>query len=315
MGMRFAPSFDYRHPDVVKVWKLMLPVVLGVALPQVSIWINRAFASKLGDGPMAALTNANQLMQVPLGLFAQAMAVAIFPTLSALAAEKKYAELRSTSSRGIRNLLFLTIPSSVFMVILAVPIVQLLLQHGKFHYDDTLLAASALMVYGTGIFAWSMQSILSRSFYALQDSVTPVVIGTLVTVVFVPLNLLFMNTFHMGIEGLALATTIAATLHVIVMMWVLRNRLRGFEMGPLLLSVGKTTLASAIAGLVCWLSKSAVDHLFHSPNGHVKIHAALSLATGFGFGGAVYIGCASALKMDEMRQALAMLRRKTRKAV
>jgi putative peptidoglycan lipid II flippase len=314
LGMQFTPSFDYRHPDVVKVWKLMLPVVLGVALPQVSIWINRAFASQLGDGPMAALTNANQLMQVPLGLFAQAMAVAIFPTLSALAAEKKYAELRATSSRGIRNLLFLTIPSSVLMVILSVPIVQLLLQHGKFHADDTALAASALMVYGTGIFAWSMQSILSRSFYALQDSVTPVVIGTVVTLVFIPLNLLFMNTFQMGIEGLALATTIAATLHVIVMMWVLRIRLRGFEMGPLLLSVGKTTLASAIAGLVCWLAKSAVDHLFHSPNGHVKIHAALSLAAGFGLGGVVYIGCASALKMDEMRQALAMLRRKTRKA-
>jgi putative peptidoglycan lipid II flippase len=314
LGMHYAPSFDYRHPDAMKVWKLMLPVVLGVALPQVSIWINRAFASKLGDGPMAALTNANQLMQVPLGLFAQAMAVAIFPTLSALAAERRYAELRSTSSRGIRNLLFLTIPSSVFMVILSVPIIQLLLQHGKFHAADTALAASALMVYGIGIFAWSMQSILSRSFYALQDTVTPVVIGTLVTLVFVPMNLLFMNTFHMGIEGLALATTIAATMHVVVMLWVLRNRLRGFELGKMLVSVGKTTLASAIAGLACWSVKVGVDHLFASPTGHVKIHAALSLLAGFGIGTVVYLGCATALKMEEMKQALAMLRRKPRKA-
>lgn len=313
-GMQFRVSFDYKHPDVMKVWKLMLPVVLGVALPQVSIWINRAFATNLSKGSVAALTNANQVMQVPLGLFAQAMAVAIFPTLSALAAEKRYAELRSTSSRGIRNLLFLTIPASVFMVILAVPAIQFLYQSGKFTGDDALVAAGAFSVYGLGIFAWSAQSILSRSFYALQDTVTPVVIGTLVTFIFIPLNVLFMNGLHMGIQGLALATTIAAILHMAAMMWVLRNRLRGFEMGPLLLSVGKTTLASAIAGVVCWLSKSAVDHLFHSPNGHVKIHAGLSLVAGFGLGGAVYVGCASALKMDEMRQAVAMLRRKTRKA-
>jgi putative peptidoglycan lipid II flippase len=201
------------------------------------------------------------------------------------------------------------------MVILSVPIVQLLLQHGKFHADDTALAASALMVYGIGIFAWSMQSILSRSFYALQDSVTPVVIGTLVTLIFIPMNLLFMNTFQMGIEGLALATTIAATLHVIVMLWVLRNRLHGFELGAMLISVAKTTLASALGGLACWSAKLVVDQNFISPESHVKIHAALSVMLGFGVGCIVFIVCVAALRMDEMKQALLMLRRKTRKAI
>src|SRR5439155_15205040 len=165
---------------------------------QVSIWINRWYATELGDGPMSAISNANQLMQVPLGLFAQAMAVAIFPTLSALAAQKRFTDLRATSSGGIRTLLFITIPASVFMIVLAVPIVQLLLQSGKFTADDSRLAAGALAVYSIGIFAWSAQSILSRSFYALKDSVTPVVIGTLVTLIFVPMNGFFMRTLHMG---------------------------------------------------------------------------------------------------------------------
>src|SRR5205814_1604971 len=146
-GMVFTFSLDYRNPDVIQVWKLMLPVVLGVALPQVSIWINRWYASELGNGPISALSYANQAMQVPLGLFAQAMAVAIFPTLSALAAQKRFTDLRATSSGGIRTLLFITIPASVFMIILAVPMIQFLNQGGKFTSFDSRLAAGILAVY------------------------------------------------------------------------------------------------------------------------------------------------------------------------
>lgn len=314
-GMEFHISFDYRNPDVIKVWKLMLPVVLGVALPQVSIWINRAYASYLKDGSVAALTNANQLMQVPLGIFAQAMAVAIFPTLSALAAQKNYDELRSTSSGGIRNLLFLTIPSSVLMIILAVPIVQLLLQHGAFKPADTPITASTLAWYGVGIFAWSAQSILARSFYALQDSRTPVIIGTVVTFIFWPLNPFFMTTLHMGIHGLALATTIAATLHMVVMMLVLRQRLHGFEMGKLIDSVGRTVLASLAAGAVCWIATRWLGSTFGTHGvQHVKLHAAVMLVVGFGLGGTVYIACAHLLRMEEMTHALAMLRRRRKTA-
>jgi putative peptidoglycan lipid II flippase len=309
LGMRFTPSLHFRDPDAVRVWKLMLPVIFGLALPQVSIIFNRMFASSLGDGPQAAITNANQLMQVPLGLFAQAMGVAIFPTLSALAAQRDFTRLRSTSSGGIRALLFLTIPSSVLMFVLAVPIVQLLLQHGKFHAPDTQLAAGALAFYCIGIFAWSAQSILSRSFYALQDTRTPVIIGTAVTLVFIPMNLLFMNVLHLGIRGLALATSVAATLHMLVMLLVLRKRLSGFETGKLLTSIGKTVVASGMAGLACW----AVAQTLHGNvplEGHVKLHAATVLLAGGLVGICVFVACAGLLKMEETRQAVSMLRRK-----
>jgi putative peptidoglycan lipid II flippase len=307
-GMRFKPSFNARHPNVMKVWKLMLPVILGVALPQVSIWINGAFASQLRDGSMAALTYANTLMQVPLGIFAQAMAVAIFPTLAALAAEKRFSDLRSTSSGGIRSLLFLTIPSSAFMAVLAVPVVQLLFQQGKFTPSDTVIAASALSYYCIGIFAWSAQSILSRTFYALQDTKTPVIVGTGVTLVFIPLNILFMRTLGMGVQGLAFATSVAATLHMVVMLAILRLRLKGFETGKLLVSIGKTVLASAVAGAVCWgVTRMLV---ISSGTGHVKVHALLSILLGFGTGAVVYVAVAVGLKMEELQQAGRMLRRK-----
>lgn len=307
-GMRFRPSFQWQHPDVVKVWKLMLPVVLGVALPQVSIWINRAFASGLGNGPMAALSNANQFMQVPLGIFAQAMAVAIFPTLSALAAQGKYAELRDTASTGIRALLFLTVPASVLMIALAVPIVQLLLQGGRYGPDDTALAASALAYYCIGIFAWSAQSILARTFYALQDSVTPVVIGTGVTFLFIPMNWFLMKP--LGIRGLALATTIAASLHVMVMLGVLSRRLGGFQMRRMASSLLKILCASGVAALACTAAASSVGGTAPYAADHVKLHALTVLAVAGGCGVLAYVAAARILQIDEMHLAIALLRRR-----
>jgi putative peptidoglycan lipid II flippase len=309
LGMKFTPSLHFRDRDAVRVWKLMLPVIFGLALPQVSIILNRMFASSLGDGPQAAITNANQLMQVPLGLFAQAMGVAIFPTLSALAAQRQFVEMRSTASGGIRSLLFLTIPSSVLMFVLAVPIVQLLLQHGKFNAHDTQLAAGALAFYCIGIFAWSAQAILSRGFYALQDTKTPVVIGTTVTLVFIPMNLLFMDVLHMGIRGLALATSVAATLHMVVMLLVLRQRLAGFETGRLLVSVGKTVLASAAAGAACWAVSNALSGNA-AIDGPVKLHAARVLILSGAAGVGAFVAAAVLLRMEELRQAAAMLRRR-----
>ena len=305
---RFRLSFDWKHPDVVKVWKLIIPVVLGLALPQVSIIINRMYASTLGHGAQTAINNANQLMQVPLGIFAQAMGVAILPTLSALHAQAKFTELRATASAGIRTLLFLTIPASVFMIVLAVPIIRLLLEHGKFTAADTPVTAAALTFYAIGIFAWSAHAVLSKSFYAMQDSRTPVLIGSAVTLVFIPLNGLFMTTFGLGIRGLALATTVAATLHMSLTLLVLRKRLKGIEGGRLLLGVARILVASALAGGACWAVMYGLERgiPFHS----VKLQAFVTVAAGLVVGLLVYLVVSYLLKSDELRQVLTILQRR-----
>lgn len=310
-GMQFSVSFDWKNPDVMKVWKLMLPVVLGLALPQVSIMVNRMFATSLANGSMSAISRANQLMQVPLGVFGQAMAVAIFPTLAAFAARGELAQMRSTASTGIRNLLFLTIPSSVLMIVLARPLVQLLLQHGKFHAVDTPMCAKALAFYSIGIFAWSAQSILSRAYYAMQDTITPVVIGTGITALFIPMNWLFMTPLHMGYVGLCLATTVAAILHMVVMQYVLARRLHGFETKTMMLSLIRILAASALAGCVAWYIRIALDaHFVSITTGQVKLHSLLTLLICSAAGVVVYAVSAWLLKADELHTALRMFRRR-----
>ena len=188
LGVRLRPSFDVTHPAAMKVWRMLLPIGLGVSLPNIDQMVNKAFASYLGPGDTTAIMNAYRLMLLPIGVFAQAMALAAFPTLSAQAAEKNIPAMRRTMNQSLRNILFLTVPASALMFLLAEPVITFLLQSGKYTHADTLVTASALRSLSLGIFAWSCQSLLTRGFYALQNSKVPVISGAIVSVLFVAMN-------------------------------------------------------------------------------------------------------------------------------
>lgn len=331
----------WKHPGVIQVWKLMLPVILGLALPQVSTIIGKMFASTLGDGPQSALMNANKLMQVPLGVFAQATAIAIFPTMAAqvgrmkaakerndpTAARNELTNLRNSVNFGIRSILFLTVPSSALMFVLALPFVQLLLQSGKFSGENAQIAAAALRYFAIGIFAWSGHSIITRGFYALQDSKTPVIVGTVVTAIFIPLNLVALkvtgttNTTA-ATAGLAAVTSIAATLHMTSMLALLRNRLRGINAVALFTAIGKITLASAIAAIVCRILRDLMEGRYEAKKQaallagraapSITSHAAILLLVCLTVSVLIYGGLAFAFKMEEAGMLTRLLRRRAR---
>lgn len=255
-GYQFIPNLNLRHPGVVQVGKLALPVMLGLSLPQIDVIINRSFASLLQDGSIAALNYGNRLMQVPLGVFAQAAAVAFFPTLAAHAAARRMTDLRSSLNLAIRGIFFLTIPASVFMMVLATPIIRAVYQSGEYKAADALVASPALLFYCAGIFAWGGQAIISRGFYALQDTLTVIIVGSIMTAIFIPLNYVLKDA--MGVGGLALATSIAATLHMFALMFLLRKRIGGLGSKRLAVSTGKILLSSAALAAVCWAAKSAI---------------------------------------------------------
>jgi len=188
LGVRFRPSLNVTHPAAMKVWRMLLPIGLGVSLPNIDQMVNKAFASYLGPGDTTAIMNAYRLMLLPIGVFAQAMALAVFPTLSGQAADKNIPAMRKTMNQSLRNILFLTVPASALMFLLAEPVITFLLQSGKYTHADTLVTASALRSLSLGIFAWSCQSLLTRGFYALQNSKVPVISGAIVSVIFVGMN-------------------------------------------------------------------------------------------------------------------------------
>ncbi len=313
-GLRYRPNLNWRDANALRVWKLMLPVILGLALPQVSILLNRVFASTLGEGPMSALTRANVLMQAPLGIFGHSLSIAVFPTLSAQAALSDWSGLRQTVGLGLRFICFLTIPASALLVALGTPITAVLLQHGRFTAEDTAMTAHGLTFYALGLAAWSAQSLLARSFYAMQDTRTPIVIGTAVTIVFVPLNFLFMGTLGMGLAGLALATSVAAGLNAAVMMIVLHRRVGDLGLKRIGITALRMGLASCVAGGVAWACATLVTGWMEPLQAELgqKASALATLVAGGGSGIGAYVLAARVLGVAELGELMGLLKRRRR---
>lgn len=306
-GVRYRPMLRLRHPGVIKAGKLALPVICGLALPQAYPLINTWFASTLAVGVISALDNANKLMQIPLGIFGQAISIAVFPMMTLLVARGDIDGFRSAFLRGMRALWFLTLPISLLMIVTAPEIVSVLFQYHKFTAADTQITAIALGIYSTGLFAFACQSILNRAFYALHDTLSPVIIGTATTVVFVVLNVLMIKPW--GYRGLAAAGSVAATIHLFWMVATLRRRV-GLPLGSLVLGLAKMTAASLAAMLAGWGIKLALAVPVHALPLHAKLQALCLIALVMGAGGAVFLALARLLRCEEMDYVFRMLRRR-----
>ena len=311
LGMRYRPSLAILHPGAIKVWRLMLPIVLGVSLPNVDQIINGYFASELSKGSQSAMQFAIRLMLIPIGIFAQAMGIAILPTMSAQAAAGRRRDFRATTNQALRVILFLTVPSSALLYLLSVPTVTLLFQHKHFTPQATALTALPLRFYALGIFAWSAQAILTRAFYALQDSRTPVLSGTAMTFVFIGMNWLVIHELHWGVAGLALATSLAAALHMAIMYVLLRRRTGGLQDGRLLVSTVKVLLATLALCVAAHVTDALLVTLLEiiRPGGLApKIESALVLSFAGGLGLAAFLLVARLLRMEELQATVGMLR-------
>lgn len=310
IGSHFRPSFDVREPGVKQVFKLMLPVVLGLSLPGVYALIMRYFGSFYAEGVNTALNNANQLMQAPLGVFGQSFAIAVFPALSQFYAQKKMDLYKDQLQRTMRTVLYVTLPISVLMAALAPEIVTFLFQHGKFTGSDAGRVVDCLRMFSIGIAAWCLHPVLMRAFFAVQNSVKPIVLGTITTVVFIGLCYGFRQT-TLGYISLPLASSISAILLVVIMLVSIRRHLGGLDLQGFFSTLGKSLAASVIAGIVMFgLSFLSAGH---NPLG--TTWTSLAKLAVFGLGGAwIYYGLTQRIfKMPEsetINRALARLKPK-----
>ena len=288
VGFRFRLSFDIRHPGVRRVALLMLPVILGLSLPQLQVILTTPFASYLQHGSIAWLDNANKMMQLPLGVFAQGLGIAVFPALAAMSARGDMDGLRRTFGQGVRAILFLTIPSSVLVILLAEPTIRLLFQRGLWNLTDTLNTAQATGFYGLSIFALGALAIINRTYYALKDTWTPMLAGTVATILYLGLN--FILTPLMGHNGLALSFSISNILMMFALSITLKRRLGNVGMGDILASVGRTVLAAGAMGALVWLVILLTDHLplVRGAEGLTVLGAALQVGLSAGLGGGLF---------------------------
>lgn len=218
---------------------LALPLMLGQSIAVLDEQFVRFFA-QVQEGATSALSFARQLNMVPVGVIAQAAGVAAFPFLARLWAKGDEEGLVETTSRASRNTIFVAAAATAGLIVLAQPLVRLLYQYGEFGAEDTALVATLLTIYAFSIPAWGLQAILSRHFYAKRRMWTPVLIGTMGTLIAIPVWLLLYD--RLGVEGFALASVLVISTYSLALLvaW-------GFDSGW---SPVKRLVPSLLRGLV-----------------------------------------------------------------
>lgn len=284
-GLSYFPILDLGHPGVREVGWLMLPRMLGLATMQVNFLVNTILASGLVAGSLAALNYAWLLMFLPLGVFAMAIATVAFPTFSELTAKGELGDLRRTLSLTLRVTWYLTVPATVGLFLLREPIIRLLLERGRFGLESTDAVAWALQFYALGLFAYATVEIVTRVFYALHDTLTPVLVGLASMIINIVLCLLLVGPLTYG--GLALANSAATAVEMVVLLAILRGRLGGIEDKELATSLVKVIMAAGVMGVVvAWFAGATrASHIVFQAGGAMALGAGVYLLASLVLGG------------------------------
>ena len=303
---------DWRTPGLREVLLMMGPRVLGLGMAQLNFIINTNFASRMVQGSYAILTTAWTLMFTILGVIGQSIGTAVFPTLSALAAEGNMEGYQDRLTRALRSVIFLALPATIGLIVLGGPFVTLLFQRNSWTAEDTAGTAWALAFYAVGITGHASLEVLSRAFYALEDSRTPVIIGVMSLVGNILLSIVFIQFIgdpaslaHGPFAGLALANSLTTLLEAVTLWFLLQRRIGNPNAGYLFDGILRTGIATAVMLVVILLFRLlAVDGLGMTLVGIV----------GAGLGTVVFFGSSMALKMEETSVVLGMILRKIKRS-
>ena len=200
----------------------MVPVVAGVGVAQINFVVGGMFASFLGDGPRMALYLSDRVMELVLGGYAIAIATVVLPLLSRQAAEHRMDEMKATLSFASRIILFITVPSTVGLIVLRVPIIEVLFEHGEFDAASTALTTWPLLFFALGLSAFSIVKVIVPAFYSLEDTRTPVQVAFWAMLLNVVFNFAFFRPLEVG--GPALAMSLAAFFNAIALIVIFIRR-------------------------------------------------------------------------------------------
>lgn len=277
-GISAAFDFDFRHPALGRLLFLMGPAVFGAAVYQINVLISTILASMLPSGSVSYLYYADRLLEFPVGVFAIALGTAALPSFSSLVAKRELDGLRGALTYALRIVNFISLPASIGLMVLAVPIFAIFFQRGAFDVQTTRNTADALFFYSLGLWGISGTRLLAPVFYAMEDTKTPVLVALGSFLINLVLSLALMgevssgaasgswvaptianlsahlSLFAMAHNGLALATSVSATFNFLVLLLLLHRRLEGLPLGEFAVSFVRNLLSALLMALpLAWL--------------------------------------------------------------
>ncbi|HWJ03270.1 MAG TPA: murein biosynthesis integral membrane protein MurJ [Verrucomicrobiae bacterium] len=304
VGFKYTLTLNLRHPGVKRIAALALPMMMAFTFNQIMVVINQNLNSSLSPGSIAAFMYAYKLQQLPIGIFAFSIGAAVFPTMTELIAKKDWAGFRASFSAALRSIIFITVPITVGVIVLAKPLIEVVYQHGHFTAHDTMDVISPLVFFALGIVPQSAIVFLPRAFYALQETWTPVVLGIISLSINIVLMYLLVGPLQVG--GLALAMSIKDIVNMLLLLYVLRRRMGPMDGKRIITSFLKVSVVSAAMGAVVYLVYLSTHVIM--PLG--KIGSLMTLSVGTLVGILVFVLGAYVLRMPELQFVANILKRK-----
>lgn len=248
-GLNIQPSFSLRTEGLGDVARLMGPRVLGQSASQLNLIVMTNFASRLGEGSISALNYAQQLVMLPLGILAMSLSTVIFPRMARQYALGDLGSLRQTLIGGLGPLVFLTVPATIVLLMFRTSIVHVIYQYGAFSPESTELVAQAVALFSLSLLARSLIELVTRAFYAMHDTRTPVGIAVVTVLANIPLS--WWLSKHFGFGGLALSFSLTYIIRMLVLVATLSRRTGGVA-GELGGTLTRLVPPAAMMAVVSW---------------------------------------------------------------
>lgn len=306
-GYRINPHINLKDKNLKKMLILTGPVLVGVAVHQINIMVDKSIASTLGEGSISALNFADRLNSFVLALFITSIVAVVYPMLSKLATEKnkeKFGEYIVTSSNSI---IILVMPVAIGAIALSTPIVKLLFQRGAFDAQATNMTSIALAMYSVGLVAYGLRDIINKVFYSLKDTKTPMVNGAIAMGLNIILNIILAR--FIGHAGLALATSLSAIICTLLLFRSLNKKIGNFGQ----IKIIKTTLKSIVAAVVMGILTKYAYNYIHAMLETSLLSDIIALGSSVIIGAIIYAIEIIILRIDEVNIIKDMIKKKVKK--
>jgi putative peptidoglycan lipid II flippase len=307
-GFRYRPAIDWSDPGLRRILTLMGPGTLGLAATQVNLFVNTMLATGEGTGAASWLSYAFRLMYLPIGLIGVSIATVVLPIAARHAALDEPDAIRRAVARGLGLMLVLSVPATAGLIVLALPIVRVLFERGRFLPADTTAVAAAVQLYAIGLVGYSAARIASPVFYALGRHRVPVAVSVGAIAVNIVASVALVRV--MGFRGLALGTSMAALAHGGALLWLLHRELSGLDSLRLLTTMLKTVAASTV---MAWTAVRVHEIATAASDGNTAVVQAAALLAAIVAALAVLAIAAKLLRIAEFDEALGRLTQPVRK--
>ena len=308
VGFRYKPLLSFRDPRVLEVLRLMGPAILGVAAVPINQLTNTWFITS-GDEWLPWIQGAYRIMHLPLGIFGVAISTVVLPQLAKFANAGETEQFRNSLSYALRLMLTVILPASIGLMVLSEPICRLLYERGAFIESDTIGTGGALFVYAFGLCGFSALKIITDGFYAHKDIRAPVIVSLCGVVLNIILNYFFIfRELFLDPRAVVFSTVLTVTLNSAVLLFLLRRKVGRLGLRTVVPLAFKILLASAVMGVVCWVTNGFIEQDWLGTEGIIPRIANVFVPIGFSV--LALAGTYKVLKVAEFDDILNIFKRR-----